>query len=112
MEMWLSVKGYQGSLDIIFLLPGIYNILGAEYREIFADILHGQHHSLGEENQGVCWLCSRLAIQLLLQSCPVGSLLSSPHRENIGSSLGRIQGRGHGRMPGTSQLKPADSIPP
>ena len=71
MEIWLSVKGYQSSLDIIFLLPGIYNILGAVYKEIFADILHGQHHSQREANPGAGWLCSPPANQLLIQSGPV-----------------------------------------
>ena len=112
MEIWLSVKGYQCSLDIIFLLPGIYNVLVVQYKEIFARILHGQRHSEREGNQGAVLLCSLPAVQLLLQSCPVCSPLSSPHRENIASSLGRIQGRGHGRMPGTSQLWPADLSPP
>ena len=95
MEIWLSVKGYQCSLDIIFLLPGIYNVLVVQYKEIFARILHGQRHIEREGNQVVGLLCSQPAVQLLIQSCPVCLLLSSPRRENIGSSLGQIQDREH-----------------
>ena len=96
MEIWLSVKGYQSSLDIIFLLLGICNVLAVLNREIFADIPHGQRHSPRQGNQGAGWLCSPPAIQLLIQSGPVCSLLSSPHRENIASSPGPLQAGGGG----------------
>ena len=94
MEIWLSAKGYQSSLDIIFLLLGIYTVLGVEHKEIFARILHGQRHSQRGATQGADWLCSPPTIRWLIRSCPVCSLLSSPHRGNIASSLGRILGRG------------------